>query len=161
MTRLVFIPAFLFSLAASAQSARAGEAGLENGVDILQWNQIQHPSISTGERVLQYQRFIVHYSSSPLAEVAWTRLRDLRQTQGDWRRSLKVRRTIARIERSRRLHQRALEKSENHVIGSTLAEAEQHPTNATVPLAAAPSAPLPSATGTAPRRVRANKRKKQ
>ena len=100
---LIFLACLLLAATAQAETER-----VINGKDIRALREIHQRNLEGDEAIAVYRWYLLNFSNSPLAEIAWSRLRSLGGLQGDWKRSRALKGDLPQIERSWKLHQRAL-----------------------------------------------------
>lgn len=109
--------------------ARPPDATLAGG-DLVAWQDLALRQLEDAEAIVGYRAFIQNWPTSPLAEVAWSRLVALGAETGSWTLEPGVRpRVLADLRRSWRSHEEVLQRGQGlvavaHITDEdTLAEA--------------------------------------
>jgi len=128
----------LFLLSLLLNPLAHGQPGdVAAGEDLAAWWEMQALRLEGEAAEGSYEDFLVRYPTSPLAEVAWARLRDLDALDDIAQRRPALRPQLQALERSWTLHQEAL-----HRTPRTVVVAELEPDGTTRPAAAPRWVPL-------------------
>ena len=112
--------AWLFVLLTFAFPAGAQPIEVISGQDLVSWQEMEQRRLEGDEAVASYRKFIQEFPTSPLAEVAWTRLRDHGQVDETWTQARPIRPHVRDLRMSWEQHQRALSRTSSSVVVAKL-----------------------------------------
>ena len=111
---------WLLVLITSASSVRAQPIEVISGQDLVSCQEMEQRRLDGEEAVAAYRSLSEDYPTSPLAEVAWTRLVDQGPLDEAWTQARPIRPHIRDLRMSWDQHQRALGRTSTSVVVATL-----------------------------------------
>jgi hypothetical protein len=104
------------ALLAAGAPALAQPVEVASGADLAAWQALEQRRLSGDDAAEAYRGFLLSYTESPLAVMAWTRLLSLDATDGSWLQSAPVRTIVQQVRRRWEAHQQALHESDREKL---------------------------------------------
>jgi hypothetical protein len=89
--------------------ALAQPVEIASGADLDAWQVLEQRRLLGPQAVVEYQAYVLQFSASPLAVMAWDRLVDAGGVDGAWTQAVAVRGVVAQVRRQWEHHQRILQ----------------------------------------------------
>lgn len=88
--------------------AYAQPVEVASGVDLDAWQSLEQRRLAGEQAVDAYRGYVLAYTESPLAVMAWSRLLELGAAEGEWSQALPARAAVQQVRRRWQAHQHAL-----------------------------------------------------